>query len=226
MTLVYDYESRLQLKQGAFESSPESRSRHLSLKSSATLSITHLWRGGNNQTIFKFELQDDFQVSTWYGQKTPSAVPIDGNFKRPFLLVLSDEEAKIYSSFKDVEMLNFQRGLASLFIFRQENGRVDEIDVLGKCSTLYWQDHHGLHKSKERCQSGPQESSRIFSNQKYSNAKWQYKLLDSGIIDSLQVREWLEFYPSLSPELAQDLQQMQSLTLKGEFFNLLTWQKH
>ena len=46
--------------------------------------------------------------------------------------------------------------------------------------------------------------------------KYLYKILDAGLIDKLEVREWVEFYPNLVPEVAQDIQQKQTLILKGK----------
>ena len=90
-----------------------------------------------------------------------------------------------------------------------------QTDVLGKCRTIYGQDRHGLHKSKENCQVSQPQQNGLFDTRQYSNIKSTYKLNQEGIIDSLEVREWVEFYPQLTPELAQDLQQRQKLTLKG-----------
>ena len=156
----------------------------------------------------------------WYGEKSPSKVPQKGqdstSLSKPFIVLMGTDDTKIYSSVEDIELLNFQRGLASLLILRQENVEIDETDVLGKCKTKYRFDHHGLHKVKEKCQSGHKDQSELFDNRKYSNIKYLYKLQEgTGIIDSLEVREWLEFYPNLTPEIAQDLQQRQGLTMKG-----------
>ena len=153
----------------------------------------------------------------WYGDKPPSKIaPNDPLMSEPFLVLLGSTGAKIYSSAEDHEILNFQRGLASLFILKQENLEIEETDVLGKCKTKYLNDRHGLHKSKEFCQSGEEDQSNLFDHRKYSNIKYNYKLQeDTGIIDSLEVREWLELYPNLTPEIAQDLQQRQVITLKG-----------
>ena len=156
----------------------------------------------------------------WYGEKSPSKVSQKGqdsaSLSKPFIVLMGTGDTKIYSSVEDIELLNFQRGLASLLILRQENVEIDETDVLGKCKTKYRFDHHGLHKVKEKCQSGHEDQSELFDNRKYSNIKYLYKLQEgTGIIDSLEVREWLEFYPNLTPEIAQDLQQRQGLTMKG-----------
>ena len=73
----------------------------------------------------------------------------------PFLVYFSpDEPAIIYSINSENSILNWQRGLASLFLFRQENAEISETDVLGKCKTKYQMDRHGLHKIKNQCQSG------------------------------------------------------------------------
>ena len=73
----------------------------------------------------------------------------------PFLVHFSpDEPAIIYSINSENSILNWQRGLASLFLFRQENSEISETDVLGKCQTKYQMDRHGLHKIKNQCQSG------------------------------------------------------------------------
>ena len=45
--------------------------------------------------------------------------------------------------------------------------------------------------------------------------EYLYKLLDFGLIDSIEVREWIEYYHNFLPEVAQDIQQKQTLTLKG-----------
>ena len=45
--------------------------------------------------------------------------------------------------------------------------------------------------------------------------EYLYKLLDFGLIDSIEVREWIEYYHNYLPEVAQDIQQKQTLTLKG-----------
>ena len=57
---------------------------------------------------------------------------------------------------------------------------------------------------------------QLFDTRKYSNVKYLYKILDAGLIDKLEVREWIEFYPNLVPEVAQDIQQKQTLILKGK----------
>ena len=156
----------------------------------------------------------------WYGRKSASKISENDKigYHQPFLVLLGNGGAKIYSSIEDEEILNFQRGLASLFILRQENLEIEETDVLGKCLTRYHLDRLGLHKLKEFCQSGPDsQTNDIFNNRKYSTVKSLYKLQqESGIIDSLEVQELVEFYPNLTPEIAQDIQQKQSLTLKGK----------
>jgi len=48
--------------------------------------------------------------------------------------------------------------------------------------------------------------------------KYFYKLLDSGLIDFVEIREWIEFYHNFIPEVAQNIQQRQTLTLKGMIF--------
>jgi len=48
--------------------------------------------------------------------------------------------------------------------------------------------------------------------------KYLYKLLDSGLIDFVEIREWIEFYHNFIPEVAQNIQQRQTLTLKGMIF--------
>ena len=64
------------------------------------------------------------------------------------------KSVQIYSTTSEIPILNWQRGLASIFLFRQENLEILETDVLGKCKTKYNLDRHGLHKFKEQCQSG------------------------------------------------------------------------
>ena len=64
------------------------------------------------------------------------------------------KSVQIYSTTSEIPILNWHRGLASIFLFRQENLEILETDVLGKCKTKYNLDRHGLHKFKEQCQSG------------------------------------------------------------------------
>lgn len=151
---------------------------------------------------------------TWYATQLGSEQTLD-QLKNPFLLHFGSSKIQVFSTETKIEVLNFQRGLASLFLFRQENIEIDETDVLGKCRTIYGQDRHGLHKSKENCQVSQPQQNGLLDTWQYSNIKSTYKLNQEGIIDSLEVREWVEFYPQLTPELAQDLQQRQKLTLKG-----------
>ena len=66
------------------------------------------------------------------------------------------------------EILNWHRGIASLFLFKQENIEVNESDVLGKCQTKYLLDHHGLHKTKEKCQSGNSEDDSVRNFHRFS----------------------------------------------------------
>ena len=155
---------------------------------------------------------------TWYGDKSPSKIsPKDPSVIEPFLLSLGSAGAKLYSSAEDGEILNFQRGLASLFIIKRENLEIEETDVLGKCNTRYHIDRHGFHKIKEFCQSGQEDQSNLFDNRKYSIVTYLYKLQENtDIIDSLEVKEYLQLSPNLTPEIAQDLQQRQVMTLKGK----------
>ena len=153
------------------------------------------------------------QILTWYATQHGSEQTLD-QLKNSFLLHFGSSKIQVFSTETKIEVLNFERGLASLFLFRQENIEVEETDVLGKCRTIYGQDRHGLHKSKENCQVN-QQNDGLFDTRQYSNIKSTYKLNQEGIIDSCEVREWVEFYPQLTPELAQDLQQRQKLTLKG-----------
>ena len=196
---------------------PESRSRHLSWKLSSKLAVTYLWQGNKNETIIQLQVSD-LEISTWYGRKAPTnGQPDLGQVKEPFLLVLSDKEAEIYSTCKDENALNFQRGLASLFIYKQENGDFNEADVMGQCRSSYSQDHHGLHKVRENCAPLPDADQSLFSNRHYATVKSLYKILDDGIISQIEVREWLELYPHLTPEMGQDVQQRQTLILRGKF---------
>ena len=214
----YDYESHAQMKQGSFAESADSRSRHLSLKTSAKLTLTHLWKSRQNETVLKIQVKDN-ELLSWYGSKSPNPVNLktQNSLSDPFILVLQSDAAKIYSTASEDEVLNFQRGLASMFIFKQENSETEEIDVLGKCLTKYSMDHHGLHRIKEYCGVSETQKQNVFGNRQYANVKYLYKLQDSGIIDSLEVREWLEFYPHLTPEIAQDIQQRQVLKLTGNY---------
>ena len=206
--LVYDYESQVQSKIGSIGSSKDPRSQTLSFKLSAELSLTPIW----NQTLFQFQVSHP-KLLTWYATQIGSEETLD-QFT-PFLVSFGPK-IQIYSTETSIETLNFQRGLASLFLFQEGNMEVEETDVLGKCRTIYGQDRHGLHKSKENCQIlDPNGNDQLFDTRQYSNIKSTYKLIDENIIDSVEVREWIEFYPNLTPELSQDLQQRQKLTLKG-----------
>jgi len=217
--LVYDYESQVQLKQGAFGGKPESRSRQLSMKFAAKLAVTNIWReNSNNQTLLKVQVLNAESL-TWYGKKSVDIVPnVQKSLEIPFFVHFSLENGvELYSVEKNEEILNLQRGFASLFIFKQENVEIDETDVLGQCKTKYVQDRHGLHKNKENCQNQAEAETKLFGTRKYTNMKALYKLQsDSGIIDTLEVREWIEYYHNLTPELAQDLQHRQKLTLKEQ----------
>jgi hypothetical protein len=58
--------------------------------------------------------------------------------------------------------------------------------------------------------------------------KSHYKLQqESGIIESLEVREWIQFRQNLISEITQEIQQSQKLTLKGtsKFHQMLSY-KH
>ena len=67
----------------------------------------------------------------WYGEKSPSKVPQKGqdsaSLSKPFIVLMGTDDTKIYSSVEDVELLNFQRGLASLLILRQEKVEIEEL---------------------------------------------------------------------------------------------------
>ena len=101
----------------------------------------------------------------------------------PFLVRLESENQApvIYSSEQSVESRNFQRALASLFIFKQENGQFDEQDLLGTCLTTYDQDHHGLHKVKETCQSGPEGDQKVM----FVLLKFKSTLMAAGLESDL-----------------------------------------
>lgn len=212
--LVYDYESQVQSKVGSIGGkSKDPRSQHLSFKLSAELSLTPIWQDKQNQSLVQLQVSNP-KILTWYATQHGSEQTLD-QLKNSFLLHFGSSKIQVFSTETKIEVLNFQRGLASLFLFRQENIEIDETDVLGKCRTIYGQDRHGLHKSKENCQVSQPQQNGLFDTWQYSNIKSTYKLNQEGIIDSLEVREWVEFYPQLTPELAQDLQQRQKLTLKG-----------
>lgn len=195
----------------------DSTSRTLSLKITAKLAVTQVWQGSLNQTLLKLHVSDN-QVETWYDKEPLKTAPIDF-VQSTFLLSFNGNDNQLFSSQEALESLNFERGLASMFLLRQSNEEVEETDALGKCKTKYQQDRHGLHKTKEACQSGQKAMESLFTSQKYSNAKWLYKLHpDTGAIDQLEIREWHEFYPRLTPELSKDIQQLQTLTLLGKIF--------
>ena len=214
--LVYDYESQVQSKVGSIGGkSKDPRSQSLSFKLSAELSLTPIWQG-LNQSLVQLQVSNP-KILTWYASQPGSEQNLD-QLKNPFLASFGSDSIKVYSTETNNEVLNFQRGLASLLLFREENVDIEETDVLGKCRTIYGQDRHGLHKSKENCQVN-QQNDGLFDTRQYSNIKSTYKLNQEGIIDSCEVREWVEFYPQLTPELAQDLQQRQKLTLKGMYYS-------
>ena len=61
----YGYESHVQLKQEAFVKAAQSRSRHLSFKTNAKLTVTYLWHhSGNNETILQLQVKLKIWFST------------------------------------------------------------------------------------------------------------------------------------------------------------------
>jgi hypothetical protein len=86
---------------------------------------------------------------------------IEHNSESPFFIHLKNDEISLYSSQTDNEILNFERGLASLFLFKNEEWSGQESDCQGKCKTSYKLDHHGLQKNKENCLIAGQANSEV-----------------------------------------------------------------
>ena len=106
----------------------------------------------------------------WFAQKSSNEIPnLKDLLEKPFLVhPQPNHNIQIHSTSSENEILNWQRGIASLFLFKQENIEVNESDVLGKCQTKYFLDHHGLHKTKEKCQSGNSEDDSVRNFHRFS----------------------------------------------------------
>ena len=152
---MYDYETQVQSKVGAIGTTdgnqPDPRKQSLSFKLNGQIILTPVWTQ-NNETLVQFQFQNA-KMLTWYATKIGSAVdPTES--KNPFFVYYGSSDIQLLSVEENSEILNFQRGLASIFNFREEDVEVDEIDVLGRCKTIYSQGHRlGLHKVKENCQA-------------------------------------------------------------------------
>ena len=112
-----------------------------------------------------------FREFVFLNELTIFATDISDHLKleKPFLVhPQPNHNIQIHSTSSENEILNWQRGIASLFLFKQENIEVNESDVLGKCQTKYLLDHHGLHKTKEKCQSGNSEDDSVRNFHRFS----------------------------------------------------------
>ena len=157
--LVYDYETQVQSKAGAIGGARlDPRRQSLSFKLSAELLLTPVWKQ-NNEMLYQFQFQNS-KLLTWYATRVGTEVtPMQ--WKNPFFVFYGSENTQLLSEETNLEVLNFQRGLASIFLYKTESLELDEIDVLGQCKTIYNQDRHGLHKLKENCHTQNQQNQNV-----------------------------------------------------------------